>query len=305
MDRFEDMRCFVQVADQGSVTRAADAMGIAPSAVSRRLKELELRLGVQLLARTTRRMSLTEAGQTFCERARRILADVDEAESEVSDRSRMLAGQLRIAAPLTFGVAHLSPIITEFVSAHPEIAVDVDLSDRIVDLVGEGFDLAVRIGALRDSSLVARKICDVRVAVAAAPGFLDRHGRPARPEDMRDWPALAYVGSERADIWRFQRPDGTEGAVQMPVRMRANNGTVLRQAAAAGLGVVIQPSFILCEAVAAGQLEPILTDHRWPEIAIYAVYPQTRHLSAKARAFIDFLRARIGIRPVWEAALDR
>lgn len=305
MDRFEDMRCFVQVADLGSVTRAAEAMGIAPSAVSRRLKELELRLGVQLLARTTRRMSLTESGQTFCERARRILAEVDEAESEVSDASRMLAGQLRIAAPLTFGVAHLTPIITDFVQAHPALTVDVDLSDRIVDLVGEGFDLAVRIGALRDSSLVARKICDVRVAAAASPEFLDRHGRPERPEHMRDWPALAYVGSERADIWRFRRPDGSEGSVQLPVRMRANNGTVLRNAAAAGLGVVLQPSFILCEAVERGQLETVLTDHSWPDIAIYAVYPQTRHLSAKARSFIDFLRARIGPRPSWEAALDR
>ncbi|MBK0399325.1 LysR family transcriptional regulator [Limibaculum sp. M0105] len=304
MDRFEDMRCFVQVADQGSVTRAAEALGIAPSAVSRRLKDLELRLGVQLMARTTRRMSLTEAGQIFCERARRILADVDEAESEVSDTSRMLAGQLRIAAPLTFGVAHLTPIITEFVSMHPELAVDVDMSDRIVDLVGEGFDLAVRIGSLRDSTLVARKICDVRVAVAAAPSFLDKHGRPTRPEDMRDWPALAYVGSERPDIWRFRRPDGGEGSVQLPVRMRANNGTVLLSAAAAGLGVVIQPSFILCEAVRSGQLETVLTDHAWPEIAIFAVYPQTRHLSAKARTFIDFLRARIGSRPSWEAMID-
>lgn len=305
MDRFEDMRCFIQVADQGSVTRAAEALGIAPSAVSRRLKDLETRLGVQLMARTTRRMSLTEAGQIFSERARRILADVGEAEAEVSDSSRMLAGQLRIAAPLTFGVAHLAPVITDFVAAHPDLMVDLDLSDRIVDLVGEGFDLAVRIGSLRDSSLVARKICDVRMKPAAAPAFLDRHGRPARPEEMRDWPALAYVGSERPDIWRFRRPDGSEGTVQLPVRMRANNGTVLRSAAAAGLGVVLQPSFVLCEAVQSGQLETVLDDHAWPDIAIHAVYPQTRHLSAKARAFIDFLRARIGPRPAWEAAIDR
>jgi DNA-binding transcriptional LysR family regulator len=305
MDRFEDMRCFVQVADHGSVTRAAESMGIAPSAVSRRLKELELRLGVQLLARTTRRMSMTEAGQIFCDRARRILADVDEAEAEVSDASRVLAGQLRVAAPLTFGVQHLSPLVTDFIAANPDLMVDLDLSDRIVDLVGEGFDLAVRIGSLRDSTLVARKLCDVRMAVAASPGFLDRHGRPGRPEEMRDWPALGYTGSERPDIWRFTRPDGTDGSVQMTLRMRANNGTVLSSAAASGMGVVLQPSFILADALESGALETVLTDHTWPDIAIYAVYPQTRHLSAKARAFIDYLRERIGPRPTWEASLDR
>lgn len=304
MDRFEDMRCFVQVADHGSVTRAAESMGIAPSAVSRRLKELEIRLGVQLLARTTRRMNLTEAGQTFCARARRILADVEEAEAEVSDASRALAGSFRIAAPLTFGIGQLSPVIIDFAAAHPELKVDLDFSDRIVDLVGEGFDLAVRIGNLRDSSLIARKICDVRQAVAAAPSFLDRHGRPQTPEDMREWPALAYVGSERHDIWRFTRPDGSEGSVQMTVKMRANNGTALTRAAIAGLGVVREPTFILHEAVEAGDLELVLRDHCWQVIGIYAVYPETRHLSAKARAFIDFLRERIGSKPSWEAVLD-
>jgi len=304
MDRFEDMRCFVQVVDQGSVTRAARAMSIAPSAVSRRIKDLEGRLGVQLLARTTRRMSMTEHGQTFYDRCLRILADVEEAESEVADANRALAGSLRIAAPLSFGTAHLSALISAFVSRNPELLIDLDLSDRLVDLVGEGFDLAVRIGTLRDSSLIARKLCDIRTVVCAAPALIDRLGRPRTPEDLRDWPALCYTGSERMDIWRYKAPDGTPGSVQVTVRMRANNGTVLLDAAMAGLGVALQPSFIVSDALESGMLVPILHSYQWPELGIYAVYPQTRHLSARSRAFIDYLREMIGPNPPWERALD-
>lgn len=293
MDRFEDMRCFVHVVDHGSVTRAAETLAIAPSAVSRRIKELEGRLGVQLLARTTRRMKLTEAGQTFYDRALRILADVEEAEGEVSDASRALAGPLRVAAPLDFGTAHLAPLLNAFAAEHPALVLDLELSDRIADLVGEGFDLALRIGALRDSSLVARKLGEVGMAVVAAPQLLARLGHPARPEDVADWPALVYAGSERADIWRFVRPDGAEGSVQVAVRMRANNGGVLAEAAAEGLGVTLQPDFIVEPSLASGRLVRVLDDHDWPGLSLYAVYPQTRHLSLKARTFIDFLRARL------------
>ena len=305
MDRFEDMRCFVQVVDQGSVTGAARAMRLAPSAVSRRVKELEARLGTQLLIRTTRRMSLTEAGRTFHERCRRILADLDDAETEASDRHAALGGTLRLAAPATFGVAHLAPILVDFMRAHPDLTVDADFSDRHVDLVAEGFELAVRIGALRDSSLIARKIADVADVVCAAPALLERHGRPAHPEDLGDWPALCYTGTDRPDIWRWRAPDGTAGTIQLNVRMRANNGSVLRQAAIAGMGVVRGPSFIVHDAIERGELVPLLTDHRWSELAIYTIYPPTRHLSARARAFIDFVRERIGPRPYWEACLDK
>ncbi|MEM1385696.1 MAG: LysR family transcriptional regulator [Pseudomonadota bacterium] len=300
MDRFEDMRCFLQVVDQGSVTRAAEAMSIAPSAVSRRIKELEARLGAQLLARTTRRMSLTEAGQTFYDRAARLLAELEEAEAEVSDATRALAGTLRVAVPLTFGVMHLAPIFAAFADEHEALRMDLDFSDRQVDLVGEGFDLAVRIGNLRDSSLIARKLCDVQMMVCAAPDFLDRHGRPADPQALSAWPGLCYQGSERLDIWRYQSADGETGSVQMDVRMRANNGTMLSRAAEQGLGVAMQPSFIVEEGLAAGRLEQILAAYRWPDIAIYAVYPQTRHLSAKARALIDHLRVALSNSATWE-----
>ncbi len=305
MDRFEDMRCFVQVADLQSVTRAAESMSLAPSAVSRRLKDLETRLGAQLLTRTTRRMSLTDAGQVFYRRCRQILADIDEAEAEVSDEGRSLAGQLRIGAPLSFGISHLTPVITSFVERHPELLVDVDVSDRQVDLVGEGVDLAIRIGSLRDSSLIARKICDVKMVACAAPAFVERHGWPENPDALRTLPTLCYVGSERGDIWRYHDASGAEQSVQVKVRLRANNGNMLRDAAVEGLGIVRQPSFIVSDALERGQLVRVLPKVAWIGIAIHVVYPETRHLSAKARAFIDHVRTSIGTTPAWEQVLNR
>ncbi|MEM6973590.1 MAG: LysR family transcriptional regulator [Pseudomonadota bacterium] len=298
MDRFEDMRCFVQVVNHGSVTRAAETLSIAPSAVSRRIKELEGRLGVQLLARTTRRMKLTDAGQTFYDRSLRILADVEEAEGEVSDASRALTGPLRVSAPLDFGTLHLAPMIRAFVQEHPAVMLDLELSDRMADLVGEGFDLALRIGTLRDSSLIARKLSSIDLHAVAAPSLITERGLPKAPEDLASWPGLAYAGSDRADIWRFTRPDGLEGSVQISVSMRANNGGVLCDAAVSGLGVTLQPDFIVDRHIASGALVPLLTEFNWPTLSIYAVYPQTRHLSLKARAFIDFLKPRL-------ARLDR
>jgi len=303
MDRFEDMRCFVSVAEFQSVTKAADQLNLAPSAVSRRLKELEARLGAQLLTRTTRRMSLTEAGQVFFRRSRQILQDVGEAEAEVSSESHGLSGLLRVAAPSTFGVDHLSGLIAEFMIEHPDLQIDLDLSDRVVDLVGEGIDLAVRIGSLPDSSLMARKLTDVRMLVCAAPAFLRRHGTPKAPEDLKRLPALCYDGSSRPDIWRYRTAEGEDAWVQVPMRMRANNGTVLRDAAAEGLGIVMEPSFIVHGALANGTLVPVLPEVQWPEIGIFTVYPEQRHLSAKSRAFIDFIAARIGPKPYWEATL--
>lgn len=305
MDRFEDLRCFVQVSEMHSVTKAAQHLNLAPSAVSRRLRDLEARLGAQLLTRTTRRMSLTEAGQVFFHRARQILRDLDEAEAEVSDESHGLSGQLRIAAPLSFGLAHLTPILTEFMIEQPALTIDLDLSDRQVDLVGEGFDLALRIGTLSDSSLIARRLAEVQMLVCAAPALLEAHGEPTTPDALREMPTLCYSGSVRPDIWRYRDPQGQDGAVQVGMRLRVNNGEMAREAAVAGLGVVIEPSFIVEQALTAGTLVPILTDYDWQTAAIHVVYPQTRHLSAKARTFIDFLRARIGPRPAWQASVDK
>lgn len=303
MDRFEDLRAFVQTVESGSLTRAAETLQVATSAVSRRIKDLEGRLGTQLLQRTTRQMRLTAAGETFHARAVAILQSLEEAETEAGCQSRTLTGPLRIAAPLSFGQSHLGPILVDFARAHPGLELDVDFSDRLVDLVAEGHDLAVRIGNLRDSSLIARKLLDVRLVVAAAPAFWERHGMPSRPEELNGLPALCYTGSERVDSWRYTAPDGSGGAVPMKVCMRSTYGDFLRDAAIAGLGVVMQPSFILHEAVSAGQLMPVLTDFTWPSVTIHVVYPQTRHLSARARAFTELLRTRLGTRPDWEEFL--
>ena len=304
MDRFEDLRAFVQTVESGSLTRAAETLQVATSAVSRRIKDLESRLGTQLLQRTTRQMRLTAAGETFHARAVAILQSLEEAETEAGCQSRTLTGPLRIAAPLSFGQSHLGPILVDFAQAHPGLDLDVDFSDRLVDLVAEGHDLAVRIGNLRDSSLIARKLLDVRLVVAAAPAFWERHGTPSRPEELNALPALCYTGSERVDSWRYTAPDGSSGAVPMKVCMRSTYGDFLRDAAIAGLGVVMQPSFILHEAVSAGRLVPVLTDFTWPSVTIHVVYPQTRHLSARARAFIELLRTRLGTRPDWESFLE-
>lgn len=304
MDRFEDMRCYVAVVERGSVTKAAETMSTAPSAVSRRIKELEARLGAQLLTRTTRRMSVTEAGRTFYDRCRRILADLDEAEAEAADHRSALKGPLRVAAPLAFAVDHLTPMIAEFAASHPEVQLDIDFSDRMTDLVAEGFELALRIGSLPDSSLIASKLADVHTVVCAAPALVGRHGRPAAPADLRSWPALGYVGSERGDIWRYRTADGKSGTVSPEVRLRANNGQVLCDLAVAGLGVILQPSFVVHRAIANATLVPLLTGYGWPELAIHAVYPQTRHLSARARAFIAHMRRHIGPAPAWEAVLE-
>jgi DNA-binding transcriptional LysR family regulator len=304
MDRFEDLRAFVQAVESGSLTRAAEALQVATSAISRRIKELEGRLGTQLLQRTTRQMRLTAAGESFHARAIEILQALEEAETEAGCQSRTLTGPLRIAAPLSFGMSHLSPILVDFARSHPGLELDVDFSDRVVDLVAEGHDLAVRIGNLRDSSLIARKLLDARMVVAAAPAFWERHGVPPDPRALGEMPALCYTGSERIDSWRYLDPGDGAGVVHMRATMRSTNGGFLREAAIAGLGVVMQPSFLLHEAVRSGQLAPVLCEYRWPTTSIHVVYPQTRHLSARARALADTLRARLGSRPDWEDFLD-
>ncbi|MEM7177568.1 MAG: LysR family transcriptional regulator [Pseudomonadota bacterium] len=295
------MRCFLQVVETQSVTKAAEVMGLAPSAVSRRLKELERRLGATLMTRTTRRMSLTEAGQIFAARAERVLADLKEAEAEVSDAAHLLTGTLRVAAPLSFGLCYLTGIVTDFMETNPGLVVELDLSDRHVDLVGEGLDLAVRIGTLEDSTLIARKIADVAMRAIASPEFLDLHGRPTHPSELAALPTLCYVGSSRSEVWTFTGPDGAQGKQQVTPRMRANNGNVLCDAAARGMGIALQPEFICAGALTEGTLEVVLPDYVWPNHTIYTVYPQTRHLSAKACAFMDFVRERIGNDPEWNA----
>ena len=300
MDKFEDLQAFVAVVEAGTFTAAAERLAIAKSAVSRRVSALEERLGVQLLQRTTRVLNLTDTGRSFYEHSARILADLDEAEAAVQQEHGELRGTLRLALPLSFGVRHMCKPIAAFTKRHPRIRFDLDLNDRRIDLVEEGMDVAIRIGHLDDSSLIARRLFEVRTVVSASPHYLKTHGTPATPEDLLDHDCLVYSNLADPDRWSWNDRVGQRHSIEINPVMRASSGDFLANAAAHGLGIVIQPTFLAAEAIRAGHLVPILRDVEWPVSPAYAVYPPTRHLSYRVRAFIDFLAERFAGRPQWD-----
>jgi len=304
MDRFAELESFVQVAQAGSFTRAAQRLDVAKTVVSDRVARLERRLGAQLLRRTTRRLTLTDIGETFLVRAQRLLADLAEAEVEASHAQTTLTGRLRVAAPLSFGVHQLGALVAEFMRRHPELVVELDLNDRRVDVVGEAVDLALRIGALDDSSLVARRLCRIRHVVAATPAFWDTHGRPRTPAELALLPALAY---SRAPLtWRVKGRDGGFEAVRLAPRLTASNGDVLRDAALTDLGFIVEPTFLVHDAIRTGALEPVLTDRSWSNTHLAALWAPTLQLSRRVRALLDFLAERLaGPHPPWDAMLRR
>lgn len=288
MDRLEEMRTFVAIAEEG-VTGAAKRLRIAPSAVSRRLKDLETRLGATLMARTTRRMTLTDAGQDFLNDCVSILDQVTAAEARVSEVTIALAGRIRLAAPLSFGISHLQPILNTFMARHPDIILDVDLDDRRVDIHREGYDLVIRIGALEDSSLQSRKLASVPMLVVASEGFIKRHGAPSRLEDLGNLPALCYSPSSRPEIWSCVDEAGQKKAVKVRAQMLSNNGDVLRDAAIAGVGVGLLPEFIISRALGKGQLRPLLPGYVWPKGDVFALWPTRYYLPQRVRRLIDLL----------------
>ena len=299
MTAFDEMNNFVRVVEAGSISKAAEQLGMAKSGVSRRLAELESRLGVRLLNRTTRRSSLTDAGRSYYEGAVKLLSDVSELDAVVADSEASLNGRLRLAAPLSFGLCHLTPAIEEFMTAHPGVLIDLDFSDRQVDLVAQGIDLAIRIAELRDSSLKARRICPIRLMLCASPAYLERHGTPSRPEDLAGHQILHYdIGG--GPVLRLADGRGGEQQVHVEPRLVANNGDFLCDMAIAGHGIVLAPTFIAWQAVAMGELQPLLRDFWPPQLNAYAVYPQTRYLSRRARGFIEFLAERFGENPYWD-----
>lgn len=303
MARFEDMQTFVRVVEAGSLSAAAEQLGIAKSAVSRRLSDLESRLGVQLLRRTTRRLNLTDTGRSYLERAQRILADVAEAEAAVSQAHGTLQGRLRVAAPLSFGLLHLAPAITDFMERHPQVRFDLDFNDRQVDLLAEDIDVAIRIARLEDSSLIARRLWSSRLVVCASPAYLSDYGTPAVPGDLSGHLGLVYGNSPDPGQWTLYGVDGQLHHVRVRERLRSNNGDFLCQAAVAGHGVLLSPSFIVHRALHSGQLVPLLPGYVHAEITAYALYPQTRHLSQRVRAFVDFLAERFAGVPYWDRDL--
>lgn len=300
MDRFEDLRTFVRVSELRSVTQAANELERAPSAVSRRIKELEARLNTQLLTRTTRQLNLTDAGERFLVRARQILADLEEAENCASLDTQSLSGNLRLSAPLSFGLVYLMPQINRFLKLHPGLRMDVDLDDRKVDLVAQRQDLAVRIGTLMDSTLKSRKLATIRYVVTAAPALWEQHGIPQTPDELQKYQALCYTNLDRPGQWIWANSEDRQGRIDLESRFTASNGDALVQGAIDALGVIRQPSFIVSRAIAEGKLQAVLTDHDWGEIGLYVVYPETLYLATKTRTFIDHLVEHFSGEPVWE-----
>ncbi len=288
MDRFQEMRAFVAVADAGSFVRGADALGVSKTAVSRLVGELEARLGTRLLHRTTRRLSLTPEGEVFHARCRQLLDDVDEAEAELTAQSGEAIGQLRVNVPVTFGLMHLAPLWPAFMTVHPRVSLDVTLSDRVVDLVDEGYDLAVRIARLQSSSLVSRRLKLTRLILCASPEYLRQHGTPGHPSALAGHAVIAYTLLATGEQWTFEGPHGPV-SVKVRPRMRTNSGDTCCAAAVQHQGIVLQPSFLVGAHRASGELVELLPEYRSIELGVYAVYPTRTHLTPKVRALVDFL----------------
>lgn len=302
MANLDGLVVFAKVVEAGGFSAAARELGLSKSAVSKRISALEDRLGARLLNRTTRRLATTEVGASFYERCARVVAEAEEAERAVTLLQAEPRGTLRVSVPMSFGVRHLAPTIAEFMTRHPDLRVDLNLNDRIVDLIEEGYDLAVRIARLPDSSLVARVLAPSRRVVCAAPAYWRRHGRPRQPEDLKHHDVLMYAYTLTGDELTFRGPDGPV-SVKVSGRLCANNGDILLAAALDGLGVLATPTFLAGDELRAGRLEAVLGDYDVANQSVYAVYPHNRHLSAKVRVFVDFLARRFGPEPYWDAGL--
>jgi DNA-binding transcriptional LysR family regulator len=301
MDKFLEFKTFLEVSQEGSFSRAADALGLTPSAVSKQIRALEDRLGARLLNRTTRRVSLTDAGQAFRERIEAVVAEVDEAEQAVAQLQAEPRGVLRVGAPMDFGRAHLANAIAHFATAHPSLEVEVEFADRFVDVVEEGFDVVVRIAELADSSLVSRRLAPCRRLLCASPGYIAAHGRPERPEDLLAHRRVGYA-YEVERSWRFETPRGIK-RIAVPVRHRTNNGALMRELLLAGEGLSLLPTFLVAEDVRSGRLEAILAGSLRADTQIHAVYPHRKHLSTKVRRFVDHLASCFGPLPYWDEGL--
>ncbi|HEY8972750.1 MAG TPA: LysR family transcriptional regulator [Burkholderiaceae bacterium] len=298
MDRLRAFEVFVAVVSRQGFARAAEALDTSPANVTRYVAELEAHLGTRLLNRHSRKLSLTESGEALYERARAILADVDEAVAVSSASTLAPQGRLRINAPQTFGLLHLASRWPRFARRYPQVELDVSLIDRVVDVVEEGFDLAIRISRSGSTAHAARKLATSRNVVCASPDYLREHGTPSTPADLARHACIVYeyVGGE----WSLLDADGRAQSVRVRAAMRTNNGDTAAAAARAGMGIVWQPTFLVGPDLRAGRLVPLLPGWRVPDIDILAVYPSRRHLSAKVRAMIDFLAEEFAGTPPWD-----
>jgi len=298
MDKYEEMKTFVQIVDSGGISHAASKLDIAKSAVSRRLNDLESRLHIQLFNRSTRKFSLTDTGKSYYEQCLRLLNDLDEVESLVTNENRKLTGKLRIAAPLSFGVAHLGNVVKTFINNHPDIKIELNLDDRRINIIEEHYDIALRIGVLEDSQLIARKLFKLNLIPVASPNFLNMHGVPKSASDLESLPMVGYMLSN--DYLHYTDPTGHAGKIKPQIVHSCSNGDFIAELISNDIGYCILPSFIAYKYIEDKRLVPLLPKYIWGNENAYAVYPSNRHLSRRVRAFIEYLISSFENTPYWD-----
>jgi DNA-binding transcriptional LysR family regulator len=299
MDRFRLMQTFVRVTEVGSFSAAARSMRLSKAVVSKYIGLLEEQLSVRLFNRTTRQIRLTAEGKDYLQRCKMILADLEEAERSVKDLHAAPSGLLRISAPMSFGIYHLASAIAEFMAIWPDIEIDLDMNDRFVDVLAEGFDLAIRGGEMVDSSLIARRLAPLRAVLCASPLYFSEHGEPKTPDDIVKHNCIAYSYSRSGDNWHFQSANG-DVVVSVKSRIRVNSGDAIRQIVLQGQGLAILPTFLVGQDLLDGTLKKTLCEYPIKEAGLFALYHHNRHLSAKVRVFVDFLAKRYGKKPYWD-----
>ena len=304
MDHLNDLNLFLRVLDLGSISAAARSLDVSVAVASQRLKRLERGLGVRLLHRTTRQLRPTPEGIALAEQGRPLVEELDVLTSSLRKDAKSIAGTLRVSIPASFGRQYISPLLPDLMTRHPRLRLHIDLSDQMRDLVGEGLDLAIRIGTLKDSELVATRLASNRRVLCASPAYLRRHGTPKKPEDLAKHECLLMaVSREVVDVWHLRGPDGKEIDVRVQGRLKSNLGEVIRDAAIGGMGIALHSTWHVCEDLRAGRLKLVLPEYSLPESGIYAVMPQRRMVLPRVRAFVEFLSQQLGETPPWERYL--
>lgn len=303
MENLPDIAVFVRVVDAGSFTAAADALGISQPVVSKSVTRLEERLGARLLNRTTRRLSLTEAGSELYRRSLHALKQIEDAELEVARFQTEPRGTLRVNAPMSFSILHLTPLVHEFLARFPGVTLDLALDDGTVDLVEGGYDLIIRIGRLASSTLVARRLAPCRITLCGSPEYLKKHGEPQSPDDLLNHNCLMYTLGSTPRAWRLVGPDGEERIVPLRGNFASNNGCAERALALSGVGLAMLPTFYVGDDLRSGTLKCLLRDWMPKDLTVNAIYAERRNLPPKVRAFVDFLVVKLGPEPYWDAGL--